>query len=203
MNIFKFRKEWIPNYISIFRGLLVPLYVVFFQMKETFGDNRFFIAGAVFLLAGGSDLLDGYLARKNNWITNFGKLLDPFCDKMMELAVTLCFALELGQGFWVLAGFVILKEAIMIVGAFIIMRESKLYLPSTWYGKVATFCWYVLIFLVTFVPPARGLPLLYNVLCGVLVGLMIFTFFSYCSYYKDAIAETYRRLTKNKKDRKE
>ena len=196
MNIFKFRKEWIPNYISVFRGLLVPLYVVCFFYEPWFGDHRILAAGIVFLIAGGSDLLDGYLARRNGWITNFGKLLDPFCDKMMELSVAICFAIELGQGFVVLASVLILKELAMVVGAFIIMRRTKIYLPSTWYGKLATFLWYVLIFAVTFIAPARDLPILYNSLCGALIGVMLVTLVLYCRYYKDEILAAFTRKGK-------
>jgi cardiolipin synthase len=187
MNILKFRKEWIPNYISVFRGLLVPLYAFVFFYEPWFGEHRILAAGVIFLVAGGSDLLDGYLARRNGWITDFGKILDPLADKMMELAVAACFAVELGQGFIVLASILLLKELAMMIGSFVIMRRTKLYLPSTWYGKLATFLWYVLIFTVTFIAPSRGVPVLYNSLCGALIGVMLVALALYCRYYKDEI----------------
>lgn len=80
-------KRHIPNLITAFRLLLVPVFAaVFFTC-----DVR--IAFAVFLLASASDLLDGYLARRWNVVSEFGKLFDPLADKLMQVGAVICLAI--------------------------------------------------------------------------------------------------------------
>lgn len=186
----KFKKEHIPNYISVFRIILVPLYVLLFFGVISLGVNPMVSSGAVFVLAGFSDLVDGYLARRNNWITDLGKLLDPFADKMMELAATICLAIRFEGVFWFLAGFLITKEVIMIVGAFLIMHRGKFYVSSAWFGKLATFAWTVMVCLISFVPPVHDNPVACDVLCSVLIAIMVFTFLSYFNHFFDKIVKT-------------
>lgn len=196
----KFKKEHIPNYISIFRIILVPLYVLLFFEIVTLGENPMVSSGAVFVLAGLSDLLDGYLARRNHWITDLGKLLDPFADKMMELAATVCLAIKFKGVFWVLASFIITKEVIMIVGAFLIMRRGNFYVSSVWFGKLATFVWTVMVCLISFVTPVRDNLVACDVLCSVLITIMAFTFLSYFNHFFDKIVKTKNEILHKKEN---
>ena len=79
-----------PNKLTIMRVIMVPLYLV-----AVFCWSRY-IAMAIFIIASLTDLLDGYLARKNNEITNFGKFMDPLADKLLVTAALVAF-IELGQ----------------------------------------------------------------------------------------------------------
>ncbi len=75
-----------PNKITVFRFCLIPVFTVIFLLEEVFTDNKLmidYIAVAVFAIASISDFFDGYLARKNHQITDFGKLMDPLADKML------------------------------------------------------------------------------------------------------------------------
>ncbi len=189
-----FKKEQIPNYISIFRIILIPLYVLFFFGIIPSFDSLI-SSGIIFFVAGVSDLVDGYLARKNNWITDLGKLLDPFADKMMELTINICMAIRFQGAFIILAGFTILKEAVMIVGAYIILKHGKIAVSSVWYGKAATFAWFLTVFSVSFIPAAAPLR---QYFCAVLIGFMIFAFVMYVIHFKDAIAKTWAELHKDK-----
>ena len=74
----KMKLKHIPNILSIIRMLLVLVFIlVFFFVSHS-------LSIVIFLLAGLTDVIDGYLARKNNWITDLGKVLDPLADKLMQ-----------------------------------------------------------------------------------------------------------------------
>ncbi|MBP5289497.1 MAG: CDP-alcohol phosphatidyltransferase family protein [Clostridia bacterium] len=189
-----FEKKNIPNIISVFRIVLVPLYVLLFFGVIPWGEPLI-SSGIVFIVAGISDLADGYLARRNNWITDVGKLLDPLADKLLELAVTLCIAIRFGNAFILLAAITVIKEGVMIVGAFIILRHGKFAVSSVWYGKAATFAWFLTVLIMSFIPSAVAWG---QYLCIALIGFMAFAFIMYVIHFKDVIAKTWKELHKDK-----
>ena len=80
-----FSNVWtIPNVLTILRIILIPVFVVLFFKGQKMA------ALAVFCAASLTDMLDGYLARKLNQITDFGKLFDPLADKLMVLTAMVC-----------------------------------------------------------------------------------------------------------------
>ena len=84
----------LPNKLTLLRVALVPVFMVFAAFVHTdfgygqtgFSPLMYALAGAVFALASLTDFLDGYLARKNNLVTDFGKFADPLADKMLTTA---------------------------------------------------------------------------------------------------------------------
>ena len=188
----RFKKENIPNYLSLFRILLVPVYIFFFFGFAHFSvrDRGLFASGIVFLVAGLTDALDGFLARKFGWTSDVGKLLDPLADKMMELTATICLAVKFRGPFIVLAAIITVKEFLMVVGGYLIMSKSKVYVSSSWFGKMATLIWYTLICLVNFFPPIRDLVWFRDLLCVVLIAFMIFSFVMYLLSYSSQIKKT-------------
>lgn len=192
MKFLSFKAKNIPNYISIFRIVLVPVYVLFFF--GLLGDGLCIgylpVAGIVFILAGFSDAIDGHLARKYNWITNVGKLLDPLADKLLEVAVTVCLAIEFRGPFTILAAIIITKEIIMIVGAYLIMSKSNVYVSAVWCGKLATIVWYVLICVVHFYQDFARFDLICDILCIVLILVMLMAFVMYVFNYANQIQTT-------------
>ena len=202
MNVFRFKKENIPNFISLFRILLIPLYVIFF-----FGSIKLHsvypmtAAGIVFILAGVSDALDGFLARKNNWITDIGKLLDPLADKLLELVVSVCLAVRFAGPFTILAIILIVKEILMIVGAYLIMSKSKVYVSSVWCGKLATIVWYILLCVVHFFHGKAGENLIFAyLLCICLILVMLMAFIMYIFNYGSQIQSTKEAIFHDKKN---
>ena len=77
----------VPNTLTIVRVLLIPFFVAFMICNITSYDN--YIALVIFVVASLSDTLDGYLARKNNEVTNFGKFMDPLADKLLVCSARL------------------------------------------------------------------------------------------------------------------
>lgn len=200
-----FQKKYIPNYISVFRIILIPLYVLtFFGMfADRFSVGAYFISGAIFLLAGFSDAVDGFLARRFQWVSDIGKLLDPLADKLLEVAVAICLAVEF-QGYFVpLATIIIFKEIIMVVGAFLILSKSHEYVSAVWCGKVATIVWYLLICVVHFFPEvAKDNLFLVNTLCIILILVMIMAFVIYVFNYATQIQSAKDAIIQNRKGTK-
>ena len=74
-----------PNMLTILRVVMIPFFVAFLLLDITEYDK--YIALAIFIAASFTDTLDGYLARKNNQVTNFGKFMDPLADKLDRKSV--------------------------------------------------------------------------------------------------------------------
>ena len=181
MNIFQ--KRFIPNYLSLFRIALIPLYIFLFIR---FFPDRLWISAVVFVLAGVTDLLDGYLARRNGWVTNVGKLLDPLADKLIEVAALVLLATKWGGVFVALAVVALLKEVLMILGAYIIVKKAKVYVMSLWFGKLTTFILYVEVVVVS-VFSATISPKACSIFSLIVMICMFATFVMYYLSYRKSI----------------
>lgn len=127
----------IPNILTLIRFLLIPL-IVFYIFA---GD--FILAFVFFSVSGLTDILDGFMARKFNLISNFGKLMDPLADKLTQIATLTSLVITKIIPVWILV-IVLAKEFIMIVGAsFLYGKDVVVY--SKWYGKLATVLFYIAI----------------------------------------------------------
>lgn len=119
----------IPNILSGIRLVLVGVFI------HLFHRNLMLEALLVFVTAFLTDLLDGYLARRNNWISDVGKVLDPLADKLMLISALLCFYSRDWIPLWLLV-LVLAKELIMIVGGALLFRK-KVVVYADWFGKSA------------------------------------------------------------------
>ena len=79
----------LPNKLTILRVLMIPVFLVFL-MTDVAGENGKWIAVAIFIIASLTDFLDGYIARKYNLVSNFGKFMDPLADKLLVLSALIC-----------------------------------------------------------------------------------------------------------------
>ena len=154
------RFRHLPNVLTIFRLLLVPVY--FFAFFSASPHAMFWALG-IFLLAGLTDMLDGYLARKYQLVTKLGVMLDPLADKLMMLSVVLSLVLA-GLINWWLAVLVFLRDAGMIVGGAILAGTGRDPIPADGWGKATTVFFYVAIVLVVLHVPYSG-----HVLAAVIV----------------------------------
>ena len=127
----------IPNILTVLRFLLIPII-----LKSIFAGN-YLLAFAFFTLSGITDVLDGFIARKFNLISNFGKLMDPLADKLTQISVLAALVTFNLIPVWILV-IVIFKELIMVLGAsFLYGKDVVVY--SKWYGKLATVLFYLAI----------------------------------------------------------
>jgi CDP-diacylglycerol--glycerol-3-phosphate 3-phosphatidyltransferase len=134
----------LANRITLFRILLIPLFIALFPIYpealvsksavlQHLEIHGVFYAALVFIVASATDKLDGYIARKYNQITNFGKLLDPLADKLLiAAALILMVSLHLIAS-WI--AFVILAREIVMMGIRIAASAQRLALSADKYGK--------------------------------------------------------------------
>jgi len=127
----------IPNILTIIRFLLIPIIVIL-----AFQDN--YIATIIVLtISGLTDVLDGYIARKFNFISDFGKLMDPLADKATQVALLVTLTIQKIIPVWIIV-IVIIKEFLMVSGASFLYGK-ELVVSSKWYGKLATVLFYIAI----------------------------------------------------------
>ena len=127
----------IPNILTVLRFLLIPFIVYYIIVDE------YWLAFVFLTISGLTDVLDGFIARKFNFITNFGKLIDPLADKTTQIAVLLTLAFKDIIPFWIII-VVAIKEAAMIAGASFLYGK-ELVVSSKWFGKLATVLFYIAI----------------------------------------------------------
>ena len=120
------------NKITIFRILLIPVFLVLAYMGQQYW------ALAVYIIACLSDMADGYIARHYNQISNFGKFMDPLADKVLVLAA-MCFFIENGQmPGWAVV--IVLFREFAVSGLRLIAVEQQRVIAAAWSGKIKTAC---------------------------------------------------------------
>ncbi len=146
-SAFKWRDQiTIPNILTLVRLLMVPVMAYFIYHIDRFP----YFALGLFLLIWATDLLDGFIARRFNQISDFGKLFDPAVDKIFQLTTAIMLYKVERMPLWVPI-FIFVKELLMALGALLLLKQ-KYVVSSSILGKLATFAW-VICFAVMLVLP--------------------------------------------------
>ncbi|WP_235069990.1 CDP-diacylglycerol--glycerol-3-phosphate 3-phosphatidyltransferase [Turicibacter sp. TJ11] len=143
----------LANKLTLLRIILIPFFIVCFYipnlMMNTVSVNSYLIPYAnllglvIFLLAAITDFIDGYIARKYNLITDFGKFMDPLADKLLVTAALLIL-LENGLiSAWVV--FVILAREFIVTGFRTIAAAKGVVIAAGWLGKIKTVVQFIMI----------------------------------------------------------
>lgn len=129
----------IPNILTYIRLLCVPLFIWFCLDKITFGKNHIWYALGVFIFASVTDVVDGFIARKFDLVSDIGKVLDPLADKLLQMSAYICLTL-IGFIHLVFPIIMIIKELYMIIGAAILLKiaRKKVTIQSNLWGKLGT-----------------------------------------------------------------
>lgn len=130
----------LPNKLTLARVVLVPFFM-FFAGLSTYGSYGFrweyyLTAGILFAVASFTDFLDGYLARKNNLVTDFGKFMDPLADKMLTTAAFI-YMMKDGVCHPVVLAVILFRE-FAVAGVRMIAAESGTVIAANIWGKVKT-----------------------------------------------------------------
>lgn len=139
----KYQLFTIPNILTYIRILAVPVFMTFTILKSTYilrsdaYPAGFPLIGLIIMLAAAStDLVDGWFARKFNQVSDLGKILDPFADKLMHCGALLSLVIA-GHIHWGFLVALLVKEGTMILGGAFLMNNSKL-IQANYMGKVAS-----------------------------------------------------------------
>jgi len=122
----------VPNFLSFLRIALVPVFLWFLL------EEMFVTAVTILAIAGLTDFLDGFLARKLNQTTKLGKMLDPVADRLYIFATLLALSAT-GYVPWWLAGLVILRDLLMLISLPVLASVGHRSLPVHYLGKASTF----------------------------------------------------------------
>ena len=126
----------LPNKITLFRVLLVPVFVIIMLLPEGVMSYRNIIACVIFCVACISDFFDGYLARKWQLVTNFGKFMDPLADKLLVCSALILFV-ELGRiPAW--AVIIIIGREFIVSGIRLIAADNGSVIAANMLGKIKT-----------------------------------------------------------------
>lgn len=161
----------IPNILTAIRLLLIPVFGYYLYYEQ------YVIAVTLFILGGITDVLDGYIARKYNMITSFGKVADPIADKLMQVTALVLLTIQNVIPIVILI-IVVAKEAFMIVGGILLYKKDNFVVSANWYGKLATVVFYLAIVLSIFKVPYSIVFVYFAVL------VTLFAFFMYSISYR-------------------
>lgn len=171
----------LPNKLTMLRVILIPFFVLFMLLSTESGvidsamreNLRGFLmwrilSVLVFLGASFTDFLDGYIARKYNYITDFGKFMDPLADKLLVCSALILFTAERSLPAWVVI--IIIAREFIISGFRMLAAEKGRVIAAGLFGKVKTV--FQMILCVVLILP--GFPfVLGSVVMGVLIAVVV------------------------------
>lgn len=150
-----FVRDWkkeiltIPNLLSLFRLVLIPVYVVIYLNARDSAD--FYLAAGILAVSCLTDLIDGKIARHFNMISTLGKILDPLADKATQFALIICLAMRYPILLFLVALFVI-KESFQLIAGCVNLRKGKMLKGALISGKICTTVLFLSLILMVMLP---------------------------------------------------
>ena len=166
----------VPNYMSFARLVMIPFII------WTYAEKNYTAAVILLAVSELSDVLDGIVARKFHMTSEFGKVLDPICDKIMQGGLAACLLIrhyDLWYA-WVFSGLLVVKELTMLVLGWHSARKTGHMQSARWYGKLSTVVLngvMIALFLMPELSRTAIFVLLCIAACAMLLSLVLYTFF--------------------------
>lgn len=126
----------LPNKLTVLRVIMVPFFVAFMLIPSLGGAGNKYIALALFCIASFTDFLDGYLARRDNLVTNFGKFMDPLADKLLVCSALICLIPAGKLETWIVL--VIIAREFIISGFRLVASDNGIVIAASYWGKFKT-----------------------------------------------------------------
>lgn len=180
MLIKNWKKEiWtIPNLLSLFRLLLIPVYV-FIYLNANY-DSDYYLAAGILAVSCLTDLIDGKIARRYNMISTVGKILDPLADKATQLTLILCLAVKY-RFLWYLVALFVVKESFQLIAGGINLRKGKMLKGALLSGKICTSVLFISLIVLVMIPSMR--ETIVNIIIGIDMCFMLVSFGNYLFTY--------------------
>lgn len=172
----------VPNVLSFIRICLIPVIIwEYVFLKE------YFWAAMTVVFSGITDIVDGFIARKFNMVSNVGRILDPVADKLTQIAVIACLCVRFTMMIIPLA-ILIVKELANGIIALVMLKKTGDTINSEWHGKLATAFLYVM--MITHLFWTKIPTTVSDISIGISIGLMAISFVLYTLRNISAIKQT-------------
>jgi len=184
-----FTNDWkkeifsIPNLLSLFRLILIPVYVVIYLNAES--SDAYFLSAAILAVSCLTDLIDGQIARRFNMITTVGKVLDPFADKVTQFTLVICLALK-RPVLWFLAALIFVKEIFQLIAGAINLKKGRMLKGALMTGKICTTVLFVSLILMVMVPTLPALAVNFITIVDTAFLLIAFADYAFAYYAKES-----------------
>ena len=162
----------IPNMLSLFRLLLIPVYVVIYLRADSSAD--FALAAGILAVSCLTDAIDGKIARHFNMISTIGKFLDPVADKATQFTLTVCLAIKYPV-LWHLAVLFVIKESFQLIAGIVQFRKGKMLTGALITGKICTTVLFLSLILMVLMPDLSDQAILWIVVVDIVFMLISFT----------------------------
>ena len=173
MPIKNWKKEilTIPNLLSLFRLILIPVYIVIYLNARN--NTDYFIAAAILAVSCLTDLIDGKIARHFNMISTLGKILDPLADKITQFTLILCLASNYPV-LWNLVVLFVIKESFQLIAGGINLRKGIMLKGALITGKICTTILFVSLILMVLMPDLSDTAIFWIVMVDIVFMLISF-----------------------------
>ena len=173
----------LPYKLTVVRMALVPFFVAALLLSKT-NDSLKWVALALFVIASLTDFADGYIARKYNLITNFGKFMDPLADKILTISGMICL-IELGRiPSWIVV--IIVAREFIISGFRLVAAENGVVIAANYWGKFKTTFQMIMIILMIMNIPQ--LQIVTNIVMWIALALTLISLWTYIMANKQVLA---------------
>ena len=151
MVIKNWKKELftIPNLFSMFRIVLIPVYMVLYLNATQ--NIHYYVSAAILAVSCITDMIDGKIARKFNMVSTVGKVLDPLADKATQFTLIICLAVRYPV-LWYLVGLFVVKESFQLIAGGLSFRKGKMLNGALLSGKICTTVLFISLILMVMIP---------------------------------------------------
>lgn len=170
----------IPNLLSIFRLILIPIYVCIYLNAEN--DVDYYLAGGILAVSCLTDMIDGKIARHFNMISTLGKILDPIADKATQFTLLVCLTVKYPVLIFLAALFVV-KETFQLIAGGISLKKGKMLKGALLAGKICTTVLFISLIVIVMFPKLS--PQTVFIISVIDVIFMVIAFVDYIiAYYR-------------------
>lgn len=176
----------IPNMLSLFRLVLIPVYVVIYLKADSYADYA--LAAGILAVSCLTDAIDGKIARHFNMISTIGKFLDPVADKATQFTLTVCLAVKYPV-LWNLAALFVLKEGFQLIAGIVQFRKGKMLTGALITGKICTTVLFLSLILLVLIPDMDPAHIEWITLVDGIFMLVSFAHYAFVYYRKSPMIQ--------------